>query len=99
MTRERLDSAKSRSSTATHVSANSTFFDALFDENATSHLACGKAYPEGVEGNAKAANDSSVHLDLMIGGPEFSVDGIRADGSSVPLLRDDQWVLPERAVA
>jgi aminopeptidase len=72
---------------------NVTFFDPMFDENATSHIACGKGYPEGVEDNGEAANDSSIHVDLMIGGPEIRVDGIDKDGSSVPILRDDRWVL------
>jgi aminopeptidase len=74
-----------------------TFFDTLFDENATCHVAYGSAYTEAVEGGAsvEGVNDSTVHTDFMIGGPEVNVDGVRRDGSFVPLLRDDVWQLDE----
>jgi aminopeptidase len=72
-----------------------TFFETLFDENATCHVAYGSAYTEAVEGGAsvEGVNDSTVHTDFMIGGPEVNVDGVRRDGSVIPLLRDDVWQL------
>jgi aminopeptidase len=72
-----------------------TFFDTLYDENATCHVAYGGAYAEAVEGGMiEGVNDSSVHTDFMIGGPEVAVDAITRDGTVVPLLRDNAWQLP-----
>ena len=72
-----------------------TFFDTLFDENATCHIAYGTAYAEAVEGGViDGVNVSTVHTDFMIGGPEVDVDASTRDGRTVPLLRDDVWQLP-----
>jgi aminopeptidase len=71
-----------------------TFFDTLFDENATCHVAYGSAYAEAVEGGViDGVNVSTVHTDFMIGGPEVSVDAVLPDGTEVPLLREDVWQL------
>ncbi len=74
-----------------------TFFDTLFDENATCHLAYGMAIPEGHDGDdsGEGINISSVHTDFMVGGPEVDVDGVSAEGRVVPLLREDRWQLAE----
>ena len=79
-----------------------TFFDTLFDENTTCHIALGGAITQAVprsetwspaERSARGVNYSSIHTDFMIGGPEIEVDGLTADASAVPLLRDDVWLL------
>jgi aminopeptidase len=74
-----------------------TFFDTLFDENATCHIAYGMAVPEGHEGDepSDGINVSTVHTDFMVGGPEVEVDGVTADGRIIPILREDVWQLPE----
>jgi len=78
------------------------FFDTLFDENASCHIAYGQGIPTAVAGHDGSSrdemvelgwNDSSVHTDFMIGGPEVEVDGIAADGTVVPLLRENEWQL------
>ena len=73
-----------------------TFFDTLYDENATSHIAYGFGVPEVFDGDAgDDINVSSVHTDFMVGRPEPEVDGLTKDGTAVPILRDDTWQLPQ----
>jgi aminopeptidase len=74
-----------------------TFFDTLYDENATCHVAYGDAYAEAVEGGRiEGVNVSAVHTDFMIGGPGVSVDALTRSGTRVPLLRENVWQLPDR---
>ena len=79
-----------------------TFFNTLFDENATCHIAYGAAVMfsapdlaalEPEELRARGANVSSMHTDFMVGGPDVAVDGITRDGQEIPLLRADVWQL------
>ena len=73
-----------------------TFYDTLFDENTTCHVAYGGAYAEAVEGGViEGVNVSNVHTDFMVGGPEVDVDAVTRDGTVVPLLRNDVWQLDE----
>jgi aminopeptidase len=68
------------------------FFDTLYDENASCHLAYGSAYAEAVEGGViDGVNVSAVHTDFMIGGPRVEVDAVLRDGGVVPLLRENIW--------
>ena len=73
-----------------------TFFDTLYDENATCHIAYGFGIPEVFDGDpGDGMNVSTVHTDFMIGRRELEVDGLTKDGSAVPILRDETWQLPE----
>jgi aminopeptidase len=70
-----------------------TFFNTLFDENATCHVAYGAGFGYCVEDQVDrdAVNDSGVHTDFMIGGPEVDIDGQERGGAWVPILRDNQF--------
>ena len=79
-----------------------TFFNTLFDENASNHLAIGAAYATSVEGGADMTeeelkeaglNRSDVHVDFMIGSNQMDIDGICQDGSRVPIFRNGDWVI------
>jgi aminopeptidase len=81
-----------------------TFHDTLFDENTGCHVAWGQGFPfcvrDGLsrtpeELRALGLNFSAQHTDVVIGGPGVDVDGLTADGTVVPLIREDAWALPE----
>ncbi len=81
--------------------AGVVFHDTLYDENAGCHVAWGQGFPFAVPGVtstdelvAAGLNMSAVHTDVVVGGPGVSVDGLRSDGSVVPIITDDVWVLP-----
>ncbi len=76
------------------------FYNTMFDENASCHLALGRAYPTTVKnGNsltpeelaAKGVNKSIVHVDFMIGTKDFHIEGVKADGSKVLLMDNGEW--------
>ena len=68
------------------------FYDTLLDENAASHIALGSAYAFTVgEEDRGNINESAVHIDFMIGGPDVDVAGVEADGSEVPVLVGGAW--------
>jgi aminopeptidase len=81
------------------------FLNTLFDENAASHIALGRAYPTTIRPDLIGATESAtsfadlggnhslIHVDWMIGTPGMNVDGVRADGSREALMRDGEWVI------
>lgn len=76
------------------------FYNTLYDENAASHIAVGRAYRFTLKGGeamseedfaAAGGNNSSVHVDFMIGSAEMDIDGIHKDGTREPLMRKGEW--------
>lgn len=76
------------------------FYNTLFDENASCHIAFGNAYRTSIQGGddmtdeafkAEGGNQSLVHTDFMIGSAEMDIDGINADGTTEPIMRQGEW--------
>ncbi|WP_040224957.1 aminopeptidase [Bhargavaea cecembensis] len=76
------------------------FFNTLFDENASNHLAIGSAYAFCLEGGkemdreqleAHGLNQSITHVDFMIGSGQMDIDGILEDGTREPIFRGGEW--------
>ena len=72
---------------------DTVFYDTLLDENAASHIAVGAGFAFCVadESEHPHLNDSSLHIDFMIGSPEVSATGITRDGERVPVLVGGAW--------
>ncbi|PSL45190.1 aminopeptidase II [Salsuginibacillus halophilus] len=76
------------------------FYNTLYDENASCHIALGSAYAFCLEGGSELSkeekeeaglNQSLVHVDFMIGSEHMDIDGIKADGSTVAVFRNGEW--------
>ena len=76
------------------------FYNTLYDENASCHLALGRAYRTSLKGGeemseeefgAAGGNDSLIHVDFMMGSDEMDIDGILPDGSAEPVFRQGEW--------
>jgi aminopeptidase len=74
--------------------SGTVFYDALYDENATCHIAYGAGLPFLVDGEpGEEFNVANMHVDFMVGGPELEIDAVLKDGTAVPLIRSEEWQL------
>ena len=78
------------------------FYNTLYDENASCHLAFGEAYPECIAGgermtreelNAHGLNHSLTHVDFMVGTADLSITGTTHDGRELPVFRSGNFAL------
>ena len=78
------------------------FYNTLFDENASCHLAIGKAYPVNVKGGehmdsatliANGINDSITHEDFMVGTKDLNIIGTTQDGKQVQIFKDGNFAI------
>jgi aminopeptidase len=71
------------------------FHDTLLDENAASHIALGAGFRHLAQDAASGEriNQSAVHTDFMIGGPEIEITGRTRDGRDVPVLMGEKWAV------
>ena len=76
------------------------FYNTLFDENASCHLALGDGYSSCLEDfekytleetRALGVNESMIHEDFMIGTPDLCITGITEDGREVPIFVNGDW--------
>ena len=76
------------------------FYNTLFDENASCHLALGHGFNESLKGfeklsddecKARGINDSMIHVDFMIGTNDMSIVGVTKSGERVQIFKDGNW--------
>ncbi len=76
------------------------FYETLFDENACCHCALGMGFKEVLPGGddlsmeeagKQGINDSIIHVDFMVGAEDLSIDGVKPDGTEIPVFRDGTW--------
>ena len=80
--------------------SDTLFYDTLYDENASCHLALGMGFPECISGGVSMSkeqlsehgvNQSGAHVDFMVGTDDLSITGVCADGAEVPVFVNGQW--------
>ncbi len=78
------------------------YYNTLFDENASCHLAFGEAYPECIrdggklskeELKARGLNDSITHVDFMVGTADLDISGRGRDGQEIPVFQNGNFSL------
>lgn len=76
------------------------FYNTLFDENASCHIALGQCYADTIEGGSefspeelkqKGGNQSLIHVDWMMGSDAVDIDGIHKNGTITPVFRKGEW--------
>lgn len=76
------------------------YYNTLFDENASCHIALGKGYMDNIEGSESMTpeelveaglNNSHAHVDFMIGADDLCITGITEDGREIPVFVDGLW--------
>ena len=77
--------------------SNQIFYETLFDENASCHLAIGASYPTCLKNSdglseeelkERGLNHSLTHVDFMIGHERMNIKGYTRDGQSVEIMID-----------
>lgn len=80
--------------------SNILFYNTLFDENASCHLALGRGFSNCIKDYEKysqddfdkmGVNNSMIHVDFMIGSDSLDIVGTTADGKQVQIFKDGKW--------
>ena len=81
---------------------NILYYETLFDENASCHIALGRGYNECVEGYDKMSaeelkelgvNESMIHVDFMVGAPDLSIIGHTFDGRDIEVFKNGNFAI------
>jgi aminopeptidase len=76
------------------------FFNTLFDENASCHIALGRAYVNSIRGYANmtpqqltdiGCNRSMIHVDFMIGSQDLTITGSDRQGKKIAIFEKGNW--------
>lgn len=78
------------------------FYNTLFDENASCHLAVGRGFNNCLENYENytveecenmGVNSSMIHVDFMIGSKDMSIVGVTKEGKRVQIFKNGNWVI------
>lgn len=81
---------------------NVLFYNTLFDENASCHLALGRGFNNCIENFEKysveeceklGVNNSMIHVDFMMGSKDMSIVGVTKNGKRVQVFKDGNWAI------
>lgn len=81
---------------------NILYYETLFDENASCHIALGRGFRDAVEGfenledkdfDEMGLNDSMIHVDFMIGSEDMEITGYTKDGKAVKIFENGNFVI------
>ena len=76
------------------------FYNTLYDENCCCHLALGMGFTNLVKDyqnytndqlHEMGINDSSIHVDFMIGSKDLNITGYTRDGKAVEIFKNGNW--------
>ena len=81
---------------------NILFYNTLYDENASCHMALGRAYPMNIKNGIgadvkdlepKGYNNSMVHVDFMFGSSDMEITGITQDGKKIKVFENGNFIV------
>ncbi len=82
--------------------SNVLYYNTLFDENASCHIALGRGYASNIVGFEKMTkeemkelglNDSVIHVDFMIGSDDMDIVANLKDGSTKQIFKNGNWAI------
>lgn len=80
--------------------SNMIFYETLFDENASCHIALGDSFPECIENGINLEKEELIknklnqcknHVDFMIGTKDLEITGITADNKEIKIFENGDF--------